>query len=118
MVAIVPIITFIPLVFLFALIGGAIGKAKDRTALGVVLGFLLGLLGVIIVAVIPNRNKVRNARQCPKCCAPIAKGAWVCRTCGAQASDQGTVRSQMSDQVRDDPWDTIRDRVRQRLADE
>lgn len=34
--------------------GYAIGKSKGREVLGAVLGFLLGVIGLIIIAVIPG----------------------------------------------------------------
>jgi hypothetical protein len=43
--------------FLFGVIGYAIGKPKQRPILGFTLGFFLSIIGVIVVAVIPARKR-------------------------------------------------------------
>jgi hypothetical protein len=45
-----------------AFIGGCIGQVRGRWGLGVVLGAVLGLIGVIIIAVVP-RNYDALARR-------------------------------------------------------
>jgi hypothetical protein len=44
-------------VYIACIVGAAsIGSRKGRPALGIVLGILLGLIGIIIIAVIPARR--------------------------------------------------------------
>jgi hypothetical protein len=46
---------------IFGLIGQAIGKPKGRAAAGWWLGFLLGIIGVIIIACLPRSREVQVA---------------------------------------------------------
>jgi len=43
-----------------AIIGGAIGMAKDRTVSGIVWGGLLGPIGIIVVLCLPNLKKKKE----------------------------------------------------------
>jgi hypothetical protein len=48
---------------LFAGLGYVLGERKGRTGLGTVLGFVLGLVGLIIVALLPAKHRPsRTAR--------------------------------------------------------
>jgi hypothetical protein len=40
----------------FGVLGYFVGKRKNRVPLGIVLGVILGLIGLIIIAVIPRKN--------------------------------------------------------------
>jgi hypothetical protein len=41
---------------IFGTLGGFVGNRKGRMPLGIVLGVLLGLIGLIIIAVIPAKK--------------------------------------------------------------
>lgn len=63
-------------------IGAAIGEPKRQGAMGFLLGFLFGPLGLLIVAVMqPNAVP---AAWCPVCGAVLAPFAPVCGECGAE----------------------------------
>lgn len=73
-----------------AVLGGMIGSSKGRGGAGVALGFLLGPIGVIIVAVMsPNKVKVEQKavseggmRKCPFCAELVKAEALICKHCG------------------------------------
>jgi uncharacterized membrane protein YeaQ/YmgE (transglycosylase-associated protein family) len=44
---------FLILWVLFVALGGWVGSTKNRTGMGIVLGLLLGLIGVLIIALVP-----------------------------------------------------------------
>ena len=58
------------------IIGTAIGMSKGRGALGFLLSALLGIVGVIVIAVLPSGHR------CPICMGSINSGAMVCQHCG------------------------------------
>ena len=60
-----------------ALVGAIIGKNKNRQGAGAVLGFLLGPIGWLVVALGPDMNP-----KCPMCGGVIVKGAIKCKNCG------------------------------------
>lgn len=53
-----------------------IGQGKDRTGFGFVLGFLLGIFGVLIIALMPAAGY-----PCPRCRGTVRRGASVCPHC-------------------------------------
>ena len=60
----------------FAAVGYAIGHGKGRPGLGLALGFLLGVFGWIIVAVLPTVGP-----KCPSCFGNVDPRASVCPHC-------------------------------------
>ena len=77
-------------VVLGPLVGYAIGKPKGRDGEGVLLGFLLGFIGWIIVAAMDPVAGSSDARAqgprraCPYCAEQIQSSAVVCRYCKAE----------------------------------
>jgi hypothetical protein len=65
---------------LSALVGWFIGKNKGRASDGAMLGFLLGPLGWLIVAV----GKSEGMRKCPFCAEEVKSEATVCRFCSRE----------------------------------
>ena len=61
-----------------ALVGAAIGFARDRVLAGMALGALLGPIGWFAVA----RSRVAQL-ECPGCSRTISRAALVCPRCGA-----------------------------------
>ena len=84
------------------LLGAMIGSGKGKAGQGFLLGLLLGVIGLIIIAVIsptPEAQAHRNAqvasagaaltgasptRPCPWCAEPIKPQAVVCKHCGRE----------------------------------
>ncbi len=70
-------------------IGYLIGRGKGKGGLGFFLGLFLGLLGWIIIAVIPGESTVNfqiQKRRCRKCQRVIPPRAVGCPTCRAVAA--------------------------------
>jgi hypothetical protein len=68
-------------------VGYLIGKGKGKGSLGFILGLCLGLLGWIIIAVIPAERQggsVRPARFCRSCRRRLPPKALHCKSCGPQ----------------------------------
>jgi uncharacterized membrane protein YeaQ/YmgE (transglycosylase-associated protein family) len=74
-------------------IGHYIGKPKERAAEGFWLGFLLGPIGIIAEAILPDRRSTSGAslaarratwnkhRKCPFCAELVLQEAVICRFC-------------------------------------
>lgn len=60
------------------LIGMAIGSVKGSPGTGFFLGFLLGPIGWLIIALVPD-----NRPKCPYCKGAIIPGAIKCKNCGS-----------------------------------
>jgi hypothetical protein len=87
---------------LCGVVGWKLGDSKGRPGLGLLLGFLLGLIGLVIVAFLPPVQRAQaqpellamSARQpveapaavyvCRSCKQPVLPSATVCGTCGRQ----------------------------------
>jgi hypothetical protein len=86
---------------LCAFIGMAIGSSKGRAGTGFILGLVLGLIGIVIIAVMSPTPEVAAQQQlavnsavqrlgpaggytrpCPHCAEQIQPAAKVCRFCG------------------------------------
>ena len=60
------------------LVGLVIGQFKNKPTTGFLLGLLLGPIGWLIMAVIPN-----SGPKCPACKGVINSGATKCVNCGS-----------------------------------
>ena len=58
-------------------LGAIIGQRKGRTGMGLLLGFLLGPIGWILIALGPNMKP-----KCSQCGGVLADGAKKCMHCG------------------------------------
>jgi hypothetical protein len=63
-----------------ALIGAGVGRQRGQQDTGLLLGLLLGPVGVVVAALLPDRAEER--RPCPHCAEMIRVAASVCRFCG------------------------------------
>jgi len=73
------------------LIGFAIGSSKDRSAEGFWLGALLGPIGWLIAALLPEKLR----RRCQYCLKGVPEGATKCCHCGSTLT--GTTQQQLAD---------------------
>lgn len=80
---------FVIIFAVLALVGALIGQHKGRTGFGAILGFLLGPIGWLIVALMPSneqqlkkRNPGPKQKKCPECAELVMADAKVCRYCG------------------------------------
>ena len=78
--------TYFPIAIACALIGWAIGNHKGRIAMGIICGFMLGPIGVIVIACMPSAL----GEKCPFCGGRMNKGASACCHCGRQV--HGTIK--------------------------
>lgn len=53
-----------------------IGNSKDRAGFGFVMGFFFGLIGLLVIALMPAAGY-----PCPRCKGTVRKGASVCPHC-------------------------------------
>lgn len=74
-----------------ALVGLFIGDAKGRTGAGVVLGFLLGPIGWLIIGIGPNYKEAADTKKCPFCAERVKREGKVCKHC---RRDLGPIRRQ------------------------
>lgn len=63
-------------VVVWTLIGLGIGAARGRAAFGLLLGFLLGPIGWLIVLILPKEGP-----RCPECMEVVNAGARRCHHC-------------------------------------
>lgn len=81
-------------------VGALVGSSKGKAGAGAVLGFLLGVIGLIIIAVMkpspefeakkaqqaggfaPSLGVPGTLRRCPSCAEDIQASANVCKHCG------------------------------------
>ena len=73
------------LLFVFAfvcgMVGMGIGRGKGRERSGFWWGFLLGIVGIIIIALLPPLAEGKR-RPCPSCAEMVLVEATKCRFCG------------------------------------
>lgn len=91
------------------LLGALIGSSKGRTGAGLILGGLLGIIGLIIVAVMkPTPEKAGipvGGRKCQWCAEPIQMEAVVCKHCGRDVGAAGAWLQDPSERYPDRWWD-------------
>lgn len=73
---------------IFAAVGAFMGMSKGHALLGLALGLVLGLIGVVMVALLPNRKtsgvmngRKKNAVMCPWCLERISPAVRSCGHC-------------------------------------
>ena len=67
-------------------VGALIGKSKGKQALGGFLGFLLGPIGWLIIAL-----QSSNKPKCKDCKGEVEPGARKCKNCGSSLISEGTI---------------------------
>lgn len=70
-------------VMIFGIVGGIIGRHKGREVEGALWGIFLGPLGLIIILLLPEKEKA-GQRQCPECLGKIPVAARRCQHCGVE----------------------------------
>ena len=87
------LVVFLAIALFVAVKGGVgylIGRGKGKGGLGFVLGLFLGIIGWIIIAVIPGESQVnfqiqkRRCRNCQRVIPPRAVGCPTCRSIAAK----------------------------------
>lgn len=73
--------------FVCGMIGMKIGDGKGRDRAGFWWGFLLGVVGIIVVALLPPLAP-GNRYPCPSCAELILPDAQKCRYCGESVTPQ------------------------------
>jgi hypothetical protein len=69
----------------FATIATIVGANKGRAGFGFLMGFLLGLIGLIIIIVMPAAGY-----DCPFCKGTVKKGASICPHCRSNLLEGNT----------------------------
>lgn len=73
-------------------IGMAVGSSKNRAGFGFAMGLLLGFIGWIIVAVMPEApsesTELKSKYVCPACRKPIDPKASICAVCKTKVVPQ------------------------------
>lgn len=69
---------WIVIVFIGAIVGALIGRAKNREMEGVLTGCLFGPLGWLIMAFASD-----HWPKCPHCKGRVVQGATKCKNCGS-----------------------------------
>ena len=67
--------------FVCGMVGMGIGRGKGRERSGFWWGFLLGIVGIIIVAILPPLAEGQR-KPCPACAELVLVEANTCRYCG------------------------------------
>lgn len=73
-------VIFLAAAFLLGLAGYGLGRGKGRGAVGFVMGFLLGPLGLIVIFFFPPRPEY----VCPACGQGTRPGQEACAACQAR----------------------------------
>ena len=76
-------IGFLAWAALFGGVGYVIGNAKGRGADGFALGVLIGFIGWLIIALLPEKGE-----KCPECFGVVPAGARRCKHCGIEFGDK------------------------------
>jgi hypothetical protein len=70
----------------FPVIGYVVGARRGRSTLGLLLGFLLGPIGWLVLLIIPPAN----LPKCPDCKGDVISGATKCKNCGSTLPSPAT----------------------------
>ncbi len=92
-------------------VGFWIGARKDMAGAGFLLGFFLGPVGLVVIAVMPPRQdqhdraaRRQGMRRCPHCCEFIRAEAGVCRFC---RRDTIPVGRPVDENALDSQWESL-----------
>ncbi|MCE1245282.1 MAG: hypothetical protein LWY06_01425 [Firmicutes bacterium] len=74
---------YLVIYFFVVLTGIVYGAEKGQLASGIVWTILLGPLGILVVALLPN---LKDIIKCPFCKGDAVRGASKCKNCGSSIS--------------------------------